>query len=84
VAKITMGPEYFAIRVEDLPRSFGSYRQRVQARREWLRRIREQFPKFDSKKYRSIGVAKMQAGKIKKAFPDAPIEVTGPMSDIYF
>jgi hypothetical protein len=30
-----------------------------------------------------MALAKMAAGKIKKAFPDAPIEIL-PMCDLYF
>jgi hypothetical protein len=78
---ITHGPEYFRICIEDV-KSWGTYKDRVRIRKEWRQKIKDKFPDFE-KKHRSMGLAKMAAGKIKKAFPDAPIEIL-PMCDLYF
>jgi hypothetical protein len=80
--EIKVGGDYYALCIED-HKSWGTYKDRVRIRKEWLSRIRERFPKFDSQKHRSLGLAKMAAGKIKQVFPDAPIEIL-PMCDVCF
>ena len=75
------GPDYYAICIEDV-KSWGTFKDRLRIRKEWLKRIRERFPKFDSQRHHSMGQAKIAAGRIKQVFPDAPIEIL-PMCDVY-
>ena len=80
---IIHGQEYFQVSVKT-EEAFGKapYKELREIRKNWWKKINAKFPDFE-KGHRTRAAAEKTAEKIKKIFPDAPIEVC-PMCDLYF
>jgi len=70
---ITYGPDYYVVEVkyETEPPDRHAYKKK----QEWTRAIRKRFRHFNDREFKTEQAAKMFAGKIRKAFPEAPLEI---------
>jgi len=70
-----MGDQYYGViigEVKDRP-----FQEEDEVYRAWYLLVQDQFPEFDKKQYRTGKGANMALRRIKKHFPDIPLEVFG-------
>jgi hypothetical protein len=76
MAEFYFSKPYWMIRL-DMPEYPKEAREK---KRETYRAIKTKFPDFGMRNYKTEALAKMAAGKIKKAFPDVPLEISEAFS----